>query len=143
MALAEDVARLAQVPLFRVMERDALRLLAFACETRIVLAGTTLFRRGTMSDGGYLVLSGAFQLRDAQNRQRTSGPGTLLAETALLREAEHEQDATSAETATVFKVPRAAVLRALEEHPASAERMLAFYARRLHAALVPADAVTG
>lgn len=141
MALVEDVARLAQIPLFTVMERDALRLLAFACETRIVLGGTTLFKRGAASEGGYLVLSGAFRLDDAQGRDSACGPGSLLAEAALLRETEHAQDAVATETSTVFKVPRAAVLRALEEHPGSAKRMLAFYANRLRAAL--ADGVTG
>jgi CRP-like cAMP-binding protein len=141
MALAEDVARLAQIPMFRVVEREALRLLAFACETHTVLNGTTLFHAGTASEGGYLVLSGTFRLRDAQGRDTNSGPGSLLAETSLLREMAHEQDATATETATVFKVPRAAVLRALEEHPESAQRMLAFYAQRLHAAIVPAGGV--
>jgi CRP-like cAMP-binding protein len=143
MALAEDVARLAQIPVFGVMEAEALRLLAFACETRILLGGTALFERGAPSEGGYLVLSGTFHLNDAQDRPTVADPGMLLAENALLREVPHDHDAVAAETSTVFKIPRAAVLRVMEEHPVSAQRALGFYARRLHAALTETTLVKG
>ena len=81
MALVDDVDRLARIPVFTVLEPEALRLLAFACETRIILAGTPLFRRGAVSDGGYLVLSGTFEVIDAQERQTTCAAGHVLAET--------------------------------------------------------------
>ena len=142
MALVDDVGRLAQIPFFGIMEPDALRLLAFACETRIVLADGVLFRRGEMGDGGYLVLSGTFEVTDAQDRRTTCGRGALLAESALLREAAHDESASAIDTATIFKVPRAAVLRVLEEHPVSAQRVLAFYARRLHVALTDRESLT-
>ena len=51
MALDDDIALLARQPLLSLMERDALRLLAFAAESRILRAGDVLFRAGEPSDG--------------------------------------------------------------------------------------------
>ncbi|MCW6507250.1 cyclic nucleotide-binding domain-containing protein [Lichenifustis flavocetrariae] len=136
MALGQDIERLAQIPLLRVMEPDALRLLAFAGETRIVLADTALFQQGEKSNGGYLVLSGSFLLHDRDGQGPRFGPGTLLGEAALLRETVHERSAVAEETSTVFKVPRTTMLRVLEEHPVSAQRLLGFLAQRLNRALV-------
>ena len=62
MALDEDMALLARQPLLSLMERDALRLLAFAAESRILRAGDVLFRAGEPSDGAVLVVSGAIAL---------------------------------------------------------------------------------
>ena len=62
MALDEDMALLARQPLLSLMERDALRLLAFAAESRILRAGDVLFRAGEPSDGAVLVVSGAVAL---------------------------------------------------------------------------------
>jgi CRP-like cAMP-binding protein len=140
MALDQDIERLARVPLFALLEPDALRLLAFSGETRIVLADTVLFRRGEASDGGYLILSGSILLTDEAYDTTRLGPGSLLGETALLREVVHRGSAVAEETATLFKLPRRSVLRVLEEHPASARRVLAFLARRLRGALPDAVA---
>ena len=135
MALDQDIERLAQVPLFQTLEPDALRLLAFSGETRIVLADTVLFRRGEASEGGFLVLSGTILVTDGAYEAVRVGPGSLIGETVLLRDVPHAQSAVAQETSTLIKLPRRAVLRVLEEHPGSARRLLAFLARRLHAAL--------
>ena len=52
MALDDDIAILSQAPLFNLLERDALRLVAFASESRSLRAGDVLFRKGDRSDGG-------------------------------------------------------------------------------------------
>ena len=135
MALDQDIERLAQVPLLKTLEPGALRLLAFAGETRIVPANAVLFRRGEASEGGFLVLSGTILLTDEAYDAVRVGPGHLIGETALLRDVAYNQSAVAHETSTLFRLPRRAVLRVLEEHPDSARRMLAFLARRLHAAL--------
>ena len=135
MALDQDIERLAQVPLLKTLAPDALRLLAFSGETRIVLAETVLFRRGEASEGGFLVLSGTILLTDEAYDAVRVGPGNLIGETALLRDVPYTQSAVAQDTCTLFRLPRRAVLRVLEEHPESARRLLAFLARRLHAAL--------
>ena len=62
MSLEDDMALLATRALLAGMERDALRLLAFAAETRQLRAGDVLFRKGDVSDGGYVVASGAIAM---------------------------------------------------------------------------------
>ncbi len=135
MALDQDIERLAQVPLLQTLEPEALRLLAFSGETRIVLADTVLFQPGDPSDGGFLVLSGTVLVTDENYDAISFGPGSLIGETALLRDVEHKGSAVAQETSTLIKLSRRAVLRVLEEHPVSAKRLLAFLARRLHSAL--------
>ena len=42
MALENDIATLSAAPLFELLERDALRLVAFAAENRLLRAGDVL-----------------------------------------------------------------------------------------------------
>ena len=139
MALGQDIERLMRVPLLSLMEPDALRLLAFAGDTRIVLAGDVLFRRGEPSEGGLLIMTGSVAMTDDIHDQGDApdfGPGTLLGESALLRETTHGATAMARETATIFRLSRTVFLRVLEEHPVSAQRILVFLARRLHSNLL-------
>lgn len=69
MGLEDDVGKLARTATFAALEPDALRLVAFSAETRILRAGDILFRRGEPSNGGFVVLSGSIAL-DASDRSR-------------------------------------------------------------------------
>lgn len=137
MALSQDIDRLSRIPLLGLLEPDALRLLAFAGETRILAAGDILFYRDEPSDGGILIQSGSVAMTEAVDRADNPyfGPGTLLGEAALLRETRHPATAVARETTTVFKLPRMVFLRVMEEHPESAQRALVFLAQRLNARL--------
>ena len=75
MALEDDIAILSQAPLFNLLDRDALRLVAFAAENRTLRAGDMLFRKGDRSDGGYVVSRGAIAL-DASD---DGSPATFIA----------------------------------------------------------------
>ena len=55
MGLDDDIAILAAAPVFELFGRDALRLLSFAGERRLLAEGELLFARGEPSDGGYVV----------------------------------------------------------------------------------------
>lgn len=138
MALSQDIDRLSHIPLLGLLEPDALRLLAFAGETRILAAGDILFYRDEPSDGGVLIQSGSVAMTEARDRADNPyfGPGTLLGEAALLRETLHPATAVARETTTVFKLPRIVFLRVMEEHPESAQRALVFLAQRLNARLI-------
>ena len=57
-----DIAILAAAPVFELFGRDALRLLCFAGERRLLGEGDLLFARGEPSDGGYVVMSGTIAL---------------------------------------------------------------------------------
>ena len=59
MTLDDDIDNLARIPLFSIFEPNALRMLALSTETRLLRAGDVLFRRGEMSDGGYVQIGRA------------------------------------------------------------------------------------
>ena len=125
MSLEDDVRSLARNTTLRGLEPEALRLLAFTAETRILRAGDVLFRRGETSDGGFVVLSGSLTL----DGNGPGGPATivrppsLLGDTALLVETRRPATALAREPASVLKIPRALFHRVLAEYPDSAVRL--------------------
>ncbi len=134
MALGGDIERLTRVPLFAALNRDALRLVAFAAENRTLRAGDVLFRPGEAAAGAILVTAGAVALgpstRDVA-ADAGAGPGTLIAARALLTEARHDTAAIARQTSAVLLIPRVAFLRALAEYPDDAVRLRRDWARAL------------
>ena len=123
MGLNDDIAAMGRVPTLSLLEPDALRLLAFAAETRILRAGDVLFRRGEESDAGFIVVSGAIALDardDGSPANYIAGPGTLLGELALLVPVERPATAIARESSSVLRLSRTLVHRVLAEFPRSA-----------------------
>ncbi|MDP3257053.1 MAG: cyclic nucleotide-binding domain-containing protein [Bosea sp. (in: a-proteobacteria)] len=134
MALDDDIALLARQPLLGLMERDALRLVAFAAESRILRAGDVLFRVGEPSDGAVLVISGAVALdsrEDGQPAQEIVGPGALIGEMALFTAVARPVTAIAREPTQVMRLSRSVMRRVLAESPASAEAVAAAISDRL------------
>ena len=126
MALDDDIATLGKAPLFSMLDRDALRLVAFAAEIRTLRAGDTLFRKGDRSDGGYVVSRGAIVL-DASERGSpdafVAGPGSLIGQTALFSRIERPATAVAREASTVIRISPSLMRRVLEEFPSAATAM--------------------
>lgn len=123
MALNDDIAFLARQPLLSLMDRDALRLVAFAAESRTLRAGDVLFRRGEGSDGAFLVVSGAVALNrqdDGSPAEEIAGPGALIGELALFAVLERPATAIAREPTQVMKLSRSVMRRVLAESPDSA-----------------------
>jgi CRP-like cAMP-binding protein len=144
MALQDDIARLARIPIFAVLEPEALRLLAFSAETRILRAGDVLFRRGDPSDSGYILRTGSIALDPGG----IGGPAAyiahaddLIGETALITTIERPATAVAREPSTVLKVSRSLFHRVLLEFPASAGRLRLLLAERLSAFTADLDAM--
>src|SRR6478736_1296618 len=134
MALDDDMALLARQPLLSLMERDALRLLAFAAESRILRAGDVLFRAGEPSDGAVLVVSGAIALTaqdDGQPASEIIGPGAMIGELALFTSVPRQLTAIAREPSQVMRLPRSVMRRVLGESPDSAEAIMAAIGDRL------------
>ncbi|CAM5774200.1 MULTISPECIES: cyclic nucleotide-binding domain-containing protein [Bosea] len=124
MALDDDMALLARQPLLSLMERDALRLLAFAAESRILRAGDVLFRAGEPSDGAVLVVSGAVALtaqEDGRPASEIAGPGAMIGELALFTSVPRQVTAIAREPTQIMRLPRSVMRRVLGESPDSAE----------------------
>lgn len=123
MALDDDIAILGQAPLFNLLEKDALRLVAFASETRTYREGDVLFRKGDRSDGGYVVSRGAVVLDVAEGGSPAAfvaGPGSLIGQAALFARIERRATATACEPSAVIRVSPSLMRRVLEEFPDAA-----------------------
>ncbi|WP_348645806.1 cyclic nucleotide-binding domain-containing protein [Methylocystis sp. H15] len=134
MTLDDDIDNLARIPLFSIFEPNALRMLALSAETRLLRAGDVLFRRGEMSDGGYVLTLGSIALtaaNDGRPRSKIVRPWTLIGETALLAPSTRPAGAIAQEPATVLKILRPLFHLILEQHPATAARVRDFFRCRL------------
>jgi CRP-like cAMP-binding protein len=138
MSLDRDISTLARVPLFASMDHEALRLLAFAAETRMMRPGEVLFRRGEMGEGAFLVMSGLVALVGAEHEERSAhsaGPGTLIGEHALLTPVRRAKTATILDLSSFLTISRALFTRVLHEYPANAVGVRRIWAQRLHGKL--------
>jgi CRP-like cAMP-binding protein len=132
--LENNIELFLQLPILSKLEPKALRLIAFAAEKRVLRAGDVLFRQGDLSEGGFVVISGAIALDSSQSAAvagKIVGPGGLLGELALLIATRHPATAVARQNATLLKIPRALFLRALEESPLSAQRLKRALGREL------------
>ena len=142
MALEDDVRNLAHNPTLRDLEPEALRLLAFSAETRILRAGDVLFRRGQASDGGYVLLSGSIAL-EAEGPATIVRPPTLLGDSARIIETRRPATALAREPSGVLKISRPLFHRILSEYPDSAVRLRRTLRDRLIGLSGDLDAVRG
>jgi len=122
MSLNEDIRLLSQVPLFKDMNDDQLRLVAFGAERRQVAAGQELFREKSPAESAFIIARGRFELlmtdRNGEAKvEATVGPGTLLSELALITMVERKFTAVAVEDAEAMKISRSLFHRLLEEYP--------------------------
>jgi CRP-like cAMP-binding protein len=124
MALDDDVREMAQLPIFQELEPEALRLIAFSAETRILRMGDVLFTKGETSDGGFVVLSGSFAVESGSSLgAEVVQAHSLIGEMALLTATERPATMVAREPSTVLVIRRAIFHRVLKEYPQSALRM--------------------
>ncbi len=136
MALDVDVKRLAALPLLAELDLDALRLIAFSAETRILRAGDLLFTKGDASDGGFVVVSGAVALDPSDSGQAAAkiiGPDSLIGELALVTETTRPATAIARQPTVVLFISRKLFHRVLNEFPGGAARLRAAIESRLAA----------
>ena len=134
MALDEDMALLSRQPLLSLLERDALRLLAFAAESRSLRAGDVLFRIGEQSDGAAIVIMGSVALTEQDDGRPASeivGPGAMIGELALFTSLPRQVTAIAREPTEIMRLPRSVMRRVLAESPSSAEAISEAIGERL------------
>lgn len=126
MVTEEDIGKLARIPAFAALEVEALRLIVYSAERRVLRAGDVLFRRGERSTDGLILLDGSIAL-DASGEgaaaARIVRPPALIGEFALLAQTQRPATAIAREPSTVLRVSRQLFQRVLGEFPASAERL--------------------
>jgi CRP-like cAMP-binding protein len=123
MALEGDITFLAKAPLFGLLEPEAVRLLAFASETRNLRPDEVLFKKGDRSDGAYIVIRGALALDggdDERAQPFIAEPGALVGHMALFLRTPRPATATACDETTVMRISPTLLRRVLEEFPRSA-----------------------
>ncbi|BAU90379.1 cyclic nucleotide binding protein [Methylorubrum populi] len=122
MGLDDDIAILAAAPVFELFGRDALRLLSFAGERRLLEEGELLFARGEPSDGGYIVMSGSIALTPTRHDAPpvTVARSGVIGRNALFRQVARPADARAREATEVMRVTPSLMSRVLREFPEAA-----------------------
>ena len=124
MALNDHVHVLSQIDIFRPLNAEALRLIAFSSETRFLRAGDVLFKAGEASDAGFVVLSGALTLApEGSGAAQTARPGMLVGEMALITPTRRPATAAAVEITGVLRITRALFMRVLNEFPECAVQL--------------------
>jgi CRP-like cAMP-binding protein len=134
MALEDDIAKLTQIPTFAPLELDALRLLAFSAEPKVLRAGDVLFRRDEPSNGGFVVLTGSLAVDASEpgtGTARILRAPSLIGETALLAQTKRPATAIAREPSNLLKISRHLFHRVLGEYPSSAEALRRSLGERL------------
>jgi CRP-like cAMP-binding protein len=134
MSLEQDIEFLGMQPILAPLPREALRLLAFSAEMRVLRAGDVLFRTGDKADAAYIVVTGTVALNprdDGSPAAHTVGMGHLIGEIALFAPVERPATAIARETMTVMRITRSVMARVLAEFPEAAARIHALLAQRL------------
>jgi CRP-like cAMP-binding protein len=124
--LNDEIELLAALPFFADFERDALKLLAFSADTRILRTGDVLFRKNDLADAGFLMLSGTIMLDekdDGSPSYNIFGRGCLLNQTALLAQIRRPATAIMREPGAVLKITRILMKRVLDTYPATAAKL--------------------
>ena len=128
MALADDIERLARTRPFNLLPREAIQLVAFSAEKRMLAANEVLFEEGEPSDCGYFVLSGSIMLTATSHsgpRTRIAREGALIGENAMIAEVHRPAGARARENSLVLRISRPVFHRVLSEFPKEAARIRA------------------
>ena len=127
MSIESDIAFLDRIPVFSLLGKAALRIVAIGAETKHVEAGEVLFSTGEQADAAYVVQRGAFSLTagrpEVETREVIVSAGTLLGELALITETLRPVTAVAVEPATVLRISRSLFLKMLEGYPDAARRL--------------------
>jgi CRP-like cAMP-binding protein len=127
MGLEHDISILGRVGLFRDLNRDQLRLLAFGAEHVKVPAGRNLFHEDSPADCAFVVIEGEIELFRIRNGKRTDlgriAKGSLLGELALICEGRRPTSAGALVDSELLRLDQKLFHRLLEEYPETALRL--------------------
>ncbi len=143
--LTDEITLLAALPFFADFERDALKLIAFSADTRILRERDMLFRKNDLADSGFLMLSGTIMLNEKDEPLPTGtkfGRGSLLGQTALLAQVRRPATAIMLEAGAVLKITRILMKRVLDTYPSTAEKLRLRLSKSIHEIVDEVEAAT-
>jgi CRP-like cAMP-binding protein len=134
MGIEDDIAFFEAVPMLAALGKQALRVLAIGAEVRQLHSGAVLLYAGELVDSGYIVQTGALILEGSiggKQTEYTVGPGTLIAELALLTETVSPVTVIASEPTVLVRISRNLFRKMLEGYPAAAKRLRDLMAERV------------
>ena len=124
MALDDDIRLFSQIPLFRLLEPEALRLLAFSAETKLLRAGDVLVRLPQGFEGGHLLVKGSLAIFDNPDQigaaKQIARAPALVGELSLIAATDFVGSIVAREPSTILRISRGVFHRVLQEYPGSA-----------------------
>ncbi len=144
MALDDDIIFLSRISTFRVLGREAMRILAISAQSMDLHGGEQLFEEGEPADGGYIVVRGSVELKsvaEGRSGSTVARAGTLIGETAMIVTTMRPATGIALEPTTLLKIPRSVFLRTLEGEPGAATSLRDMMQHRLKATLDDLDVV--
>lgn len=123
MALAQDIAALREADLFSGFSDEQLRLIAFTSTSQVYPQDSLVFEEGAPGEGAYLVVRGRLALESSRNSLGVAGPGSLLAEVALLSDIPHRFTAYAVDASDILFIRREQFRKLIEEYPDIAAEM--------------------
>jgi CRP-like cAMP-binding protein len=145
MALDDDIAFLSRIATFRVLGREAMRILAISAQAEDLHGGEQLFEEGEPADGGYIVVRGSVELKsvaEGRGGSTVARAGTLIGETAMIVNTMRPATGIALEPTTLLKIPRSVFLRTLEGEPGAAVALRDMMQNRLKSTLDDLDVAT-
>lgn len=140
MSLEADAALLASIPIFGLLEREAIKLLAFHAERQDFGTDELLINSGEKANGGLIVINGQISLEsdpavsdhpaDTLPKKIVSS-GALIGQLALITDVTHRVRARALEPTSVLEVKRSSFQRILREYPDCAAKIRAAIASDL------------
>jgi CRP-like cAMP-binding protein len=107
---------LRHVPLFRELDVEYIKVLAFSAERLLYRDGDEIVRAGEPGDAAYVVVSGKAERVDGDSR-RVIEPGAMVGETAMLVEVDYAATVTAVEETVVLELSRTMLHRAMRTFP--------------------------
>ncbi|WP_176085035.1 cyclic nucleotide-binding domain-containing protein [Martelella sp. HB161492] len=123
MALSRDIEVLRRTDLFSGFTGDQLLLVAFTARQIRLEPGELLLRENDISEGAYVVAEGKLSLEAGGQSCGIAGPGSVLAEVALVSPIAHRLTATADLRSEIFFISREAFIKLVGEYPDIGEAM--------------------
>jgi CRP/FNR family cyclic AMP-dependent transcriptional regulator len=133
------LAALALSPVLGALSPPILERLAAAGSPWALEARALLFQAGEPGDAAYVLLSGELEIRTTSAEGRdvrigALGPGALVGEMAALDGGVRSADVAAARRASLWRIPRQALIDCLASEPSAALAVIGELSRRLRAA---------
>lgn len=131
MTLDDDLTILRKASLFKSLDPEHLRHLAFGAERRTIRGGSVLYHEGGRADCAYIIANG--QMKIIHNGQETGpyGEGVLFGETALIVATEWRNTAIAVDDVEVLRISNTLFRRILEAYPELAAELHHYMGERL------------